>query len=1124
MKPVMRYLFLAVMLVMCMASVSFSGVIVPVRSDIDAEAYGIQDVVNKFPGLYNVAENRTQSFFSTSGAANIIQEYVFVEVPVDLDLDGERDLIRITICRPAVSGNPATDPTKIRVPVWLSASPYNGTGNNNSCENYHFNEWVEGEQLTVSEQKALTGRGDTTHYQYETHVKSKKPRAHEWHWGDTPWQYTDDCGCVMTVPASRGAKPVTAAKTGGGQAANASHAPRGFASITSASYVGSTGSSLAAGDTGMNQGIARGGDVEETIVVAAVIQWLTGDCRGYTDWTCTNEVIADWCNGNVAMSGTSYPGTFAAAAAISGVKGIKAVIPQAPPVSYYQYYRSNGGTFQAIQEQGSDNSWCSAYIIPPSGTDRMDLPTSAKGWRLLKIFNEYMAHYAKGEDRHSGDYNQFWDTRNFMVDVPATKAGILLQQGFLDYNVEIVQSDMFYRAFKKHNPNYPIKMMMHQNAHTGFAGAVSIPTPGGPASTLTATQFIERWLDYFCWGIDNGILNTPNVWIADNITGNVDAYADWPIPSVTDSKYFLSSTADDAGGLLTLAVPTAVTMNPVKDVYREEVLTRLGYEEPGSGTAPAETPGGNHRTRRKGRDQIRGDLWQDWMIRYPGYGAHSDGRLAFITAPFTEETLLSGTPVVTLELAADMGKGTVSVAIVDVGQVARSINYPNYNSGTHHTTSGNRYVPQPNNASWVTNHYFVLSRGSVDLQNPNPSGLTYVSPEIGVDTGLTPPYYYQTKDIQPGEVNTYTFTMHPAHYRFRIGTQLAVYVYTADYRYSTIPDIDRVAVSLKLGAGTYINLPLDKPLPVAAPPAPGTPLPPDIAIARADAFKASHAVILAKTAATVTKTAGTGALPSSANADRALAVTAWSAYIAQPDEVKALLAPEKAKLYELFNAIAETEYARRANYFKSTISAMNTTDMSAVWTAWSNYKGLNIGVKKYLEAEKNMLISSLMQLDLILGQIVSVTYHLNGGTGIVPIEGQKANGSTFVAPDATEITSPVRTYFLGWNTAADGSGKAYAPGETILVQGYHDLNLYAKYSEPPEPISVTPYASVEKLTGNKNNLTITIFVDYADYDMEIIEKTFSIDNNAANTYVVGPYKVYVDTKGNTQIRACYIVK
>ena len=33
----------------------------------------------------------------------------------------------------------------------------------------------------------------------------------------------------------------------------------------------------------------------------------------------------------------------------------------------------------------------------------------------------------------------------------------------------------------------------------------------------------------------------------------------------------------------------------------------------------------------------------------------------------------------------------------------------------------------------------------------------------------------------------------------------------------------------------------------------------------------------------------------------------------------------------------------------------------------------------------------------------------------------------------------------------------------------------------------------------------------------------TINNNAAGTYTVGDYKVYVDTKGNTQVRSISIV-
>jgi hypothetical protein len=73
------------------------------------------------------------------------------------------------------------------------------------------------------------------------------------------------------------------------------------------------------------------------------------------------------------------------------------------------------------------------------------------------------------------------------------------------------------------------------------------------------------------------------------------------------------------------------------------------------------------------------------------------------------------------------------------------------------------------------------------------------------------------------------------------------------------------------------------------------------------------------------------------------------------------------------------------------------------------------------------------------------------------------------------------------------------------------------------PIEIVANAVVEKLNGNKNSLTIIVTELYHNHEVEYKPITFTIDNNSAGTYVVGPYKVYVDTKGNTQIRACYVV-
>ena len=78
----------------------------------------------------------------------------------------------------------------------------------------------------------------------------------------------------------------------------------------------------------------------------------------------------------------------------------------------------------------------------------------------------------------------------------------------------------------------------------------------------------------------------------------------------------------------------------------------------------------------------------------------------------------------------------------------------------------------------------------------------------------------------------------------------------------------------------------------------------------------------------------------------------------------------------------------------------------------------------------------------------------------------------------------------------------------------------------PSAVTSSTYeldASVNKLRGNQNELTIRLVEADPSGTEEAFEETFLIRNNAAGTYTVGDYRVYVDTKGNTQIRELYVV-
>jgi hypothetical protein len=111
-------------------------------------------------------------------------------------------------------------------------------------------------------------------------------------------------------------------------------------------------------------------------------------------------------------------------------------------------------------------------------------------------------------------------------------------------------------------------------------------------------------------------------------------------------------------------------------------------------------------------------------------------------------------------------------------------------------------------------------------------------------------------------------------------------------------------------------------------------------------------------------------------------------------------------------------------------------------------------------------------------------------------------------------------------------GEIVATGASIEVSKVSGINSYVRaelvgntgvaYTQPFGVYKATVSASVTQLNGNKNALTITI-TEILGTTTNNIKETFSINNNAANTYTIGSYNVYVDTKGNTQIRACYII-
>ncbi|TGV00837.1 Xaa-Pro dipeptidyl-peptidase [Flavivirga rizhaonensis] len=279
--------------------------------------------------------------------------------------------------------------------------------------------------------------------------------------------------------------------------------------------------------TGLSQGAPTIGGKNESLAPKAVIDWLCGRIKGYKTIDGNELVTAYWSSGKVGMTGTSYNGTLPVAAATTGVDGLEAIIPIAPVTSFYNYYRSNGLVRSPGGYLGEDVDVLYDFIHSGAEANR---PYNNKTVRDTEMKN--------GMDRITGDYNDFWETRNLMDNAQNMKAALLMSHGFNDWNVMTEHSYGLYTKAKE--MGLPTQIFYHQNGH------------GGPPPI----KLMNRWFTRYLHGVENGVENDAKAWIVreDDEIDEPTAYKDYPNPEASNVKLYLTSGAPKTGGLSTFKV------------------------------------------------------------------------------------------------------------------------------------------------------------------------------------------------------------------------------------------------------------------------------------------------------------------------------------------------------------------------------------------------------------------------------------------------------------------------------------------------------------------------------------------------------------------------------------------
>jgi X-Pro dipeptidyl-peptidase len=280
--------------------------------------------------------------------------------------------------------------------------------------------------------------------------------------------------------------------------------PRGYAVV----LVDFAGSNRSRGcmDTGGRAEIASG---------KSVIDWLNGRATGYSAVTGGSAVAASWSTGSVGMIGKSWDGTITQGVAATGVAGLKTIVPIAAISSWYDWFRSDGVSFNGF---GTPTSLASGF-------------ENANAKSRCGAVRTEMTNGAPA----NGDVTPMWVQRDFVRNAANVKASVFAVHGQADLNVKTLNYGQWWDALPAGTPR---KLWLSQTGHVDpfdFRRGEWVDT-------------LHRWFDRWLLDVPNGIEHeaqatierSPDRWTQD---------AKWP-PAGTGQQVFRPTST---GGLGTTA-------------------------------------------------------------------------------------------------------------------------------------------------------------------------------------------------------------------------------------------------------------------------------------------------------------------------------------------------------------------------------------------------------------------------------------------------------------------------------------------------------------------------------------------------------------------------------------------
>lgn len=670
----------------------------------------LTDLYETVKPLYDALHAEVPAPYFVDGAAlpifpydTVIREVVYVETDVDTDGDGKADKVQVLVQRPA-----ATD-RGMKAASIFEARPYSA-GCTDAYDLDTWNAHIVDARLTEATASTSTGKEDW-----------------DWHASSEPGPAT------LEVQTAGGAG---AAGDGGDVWSNTENVDaydywlvRGYAYV-SCSGLGTLGS----------DGFETCASADETAAFASVVRWLAGDegVKAYSDKNSGVEVKADWSNGNVAMSGQSYAGSTAFAVASTGVEGLKTIVPRAGIASWYDYYRSQGIAAGGLYYPGDDCNILADYCMSRQ-LDETDYAS------IQADYEAYLEEMIAEQDALSGDYNRFWDERNYTNGAENLKCSALIIHGLNDFNVRPKQFDLMYDAFR--TAKQEVKLLLHQGAHY---------TPE-QIEGLDLNGILGRWYAHYLYGVDNGAEREAEVRVQSNTDLSWNIYDAW-------------------GDAVESIVPSA-------GEGESRFTSDLGVTSFDTSLADVE----------EGWIEYCSDMdytWEQEMI------AGATGASAVYTFDIEKDMHISGTPTVTVRASADRPTGILSAMLVDLAPEGgmEAVMLEQYGEGVATETveanglwyGGGLAAKDLTQFSMTSTDNKIVTRGWMDIQNR---------------TSI-----YRVDMVEPGMFYAFTLELQPMDYTVKAGHKLALVLYSVDPEVTYWPEaVTNFTVD---NTGTYVTIPV----------------------------------------------------------------------------------------------------------------------------------------------------------------------------------------------------------------------------------------------------------------------------------------------------------------------------